>query len=310
MPSSDLHSCSSPRLRFSLKLDLVTAIKMGAVKRPTDVSSDLAVLKHNEKQNKELPKLPANVTVARRPINHAPIASPFAGSKIPKIVYVSRKTPVMSAVKRVKKFLREIEKRALQSEDMSSIFDRAGNPISRGQAKDIHRRLEDVSEKLRRDAEEVLVKASGRAMEQALRIAEWFRNKEKEMLTNVEVRTGSVSVVDDLVETDVAGDDEPEAKDGEEDKENLEESTMLEGGDTTMELLGLMKAADQASKQTMNAPTIAGTDQQPVEQGTDPVQASKRGRRKRKRKEYDANDIPEARLRWVKTVEIAISLRA
>ena len=40
------------------------------------------------------------------------------------------------------------------------------------------------------------------------------------------------------------------------------------------------------------------------------IQQSKKRKRKKKSKPiYDAEDVPEARLRWVKTVEVAISLK-
>lgn len=288
----------------------IFACTMKRSKPPTDVSSELEKLEHNVKQNKQLPKLPANTTITKRPVNHAPIASPFAGSRVPKVVYVSRKTPVISAVKRVKKFLQEIEKRAMQSEDVGLALDKAGTRASRGQEIDLQRRLEDVSEKLRRDAEEVLVKASGRAMEQALRVAEWFRNREKEILTNVEVRTGSVSVVDDIVEKAVDGDDDLQAEVEDEDKENTEDSTVLEREDTTMELLGHLDAATRASKQAEHVDTSTVSDDNMGDVDDPSNQGLKKRRRKRKRKEYDADDIPEARLRWIKTIEVAISVRA
>ncbi|KAK5074380.1 hypothetical protein LTS08_005333 [Lithohypha guttulata] len=279
----------------------------------TDVSGELRNLKHEEKQNKQLPKLPANTTINRRPINHASIASPFAGSKVQKVVYISRKTPVMSAVKRVKKFLREIEKRAMQSQGVDNVLGNGGR-ASRGEDRELHRRLDDVSEKLRRDAEEVLVKASGRAMEQALRIAEWFRNREEEISTKVDVRTGSVSVVDDIVEKDENEDTEAEAADNTDDEESPEVAaamTVLDGGDTTMELLRNLENNVTGSAQDQNK-NLARTDDQP---SNNPGQSStsekpKSRRRKRKRAQYGPDDVPEARLRWVKTVEVAISLRA
>src|SRR4051794_36124073 len=114
-----------------------------------DVSQELSQLKYPPKQNNNLSKLPANITVHKRPINHAPVASKFAGSKVPKIVYVSRRTPVMSAVKRVKQFLRQIEKRAMQSSDIDGLLDRAGSRrTATGAGDELQRKLEGVSEKL------------------------------------------------------------------------------------------------------------------------------------------------------------------
>ena len=160
----------------------------GPIARPNPLK-ELASLKF-EMKNKALPRLPPNATIQRRPLNHAPIASPYAGANTQKIVYVSRNTPIMSAVKRVKKLLSHIEKRAMQDVDL--VNHRNGM-----------KKLAEASEKLAKDGEEVLVKASGRAMAQALKIADWFRTKEDEMRCKVEVRTGSVQVVDDIVEVDV-----------------------------------------------------------------------------------------------------------
>ena len=276
---------------------------------PVDVSAELASLQYDAgKQNKALSKLPANHTIERRPINHAPIASLFAGPKAQKVVYISRKTPVLSAVKRVKKFLREIEKRALQSQGVAGVLlEKSGGRNSRGGGRDgsdaLQRRLEDVSDKLRQDAEEVLVRASGRAMEQALRIAEWFRNKEDEMMTTVEVRTGSISVVDDIVEKD--DDDGGVEVNGDDEKESIGEATTeLEGGDTTMELLG---GIDRAQGRCGDRDKQKDTQEDDIVRNN--TGETVKRRRKRRRKEYDPEDVPEARLRWVKTIEIAISLR-
>lgn len=275
---------------------------------PVDVSKELSSLSHPASENKKLPKLPSNTTVSKRPINHGPIASRFAGSNVPKVVYVSRRTPLISAVKRVKQFLREIEKRALQSAGVDGALNRAAS--GRNGDGDLQRKLTEVSEKLGSDGEEVLVKASGRAMEQALRVAEWFRNREDEMLCKVEVRTGSVSVIDDIVEVDpedTAAADE-EGQDEVEDGEGQEVTTVLEGGDTTMELLANLDTNSEEKATLASGEQAKGV--QAEEAKGDQASESKRKRRKRKKKEYDPDDIPEARLRWVKTIEIAISLQA
>lgn len=275
--------------------------------QPVDVSAELSELKHDEKQNRQLPRLPAKTTILKRPINHASIASPFAGPKVQKVVYVSRKTPIMSAVKRVKKFLREIEKRAMQSQGIEGALGKGSSRGLHGSEQALHQKLEDASERLRRDAEEVLVKASGRAMEQALRIGEWFRNKEKDMMTKVEVRTGSVSVIDDIVDRDE--DVQLGESINEHEKKNAIDATaVLEGGDTTMELFEALKGDTSEAE---HEPEIS--TEQDAEESTKRSEGNEKlakRKRKRKRKEYDVDDMPEARLRWVKTVEIAITLRA
>ena len=270
---------------------------------PSDIAAELSSLKHTTTQNKQFPRLPASATITRRPINHAPVASPFAGSGVLKVVYVSRKTPVIAAVKRVKKFLAEIERRAMQSCGVDGVLSRkAGDEALR-------RKLEGVSERLERDGEEVLVRASGRAMAQALRVGEWFKGREDEVQTKVEVRVGSVSVVDDVVERDEK-EGEGEDDDAVSDEENRKETTGLEGGETTMELLRNLegdgstvegrRGASGDPAEARHAETIEGTD----------YSGKPKSQRKRKRREYDPDDLPDSRLRWIKTVEVAISLRA
>lgn len=253
-----------------------------------DVSAELASLKF-EKQNKNLQRLPSNFEVQRRPLLHPPIASPYAGKDAPKVVYVSRKTPVMSAVKRVKRLLMHVEKRAMQDVDLSE--------------KGGMKRLVAANEKLERDGEKVYVKASGRAMEQALRVADWFRKKEEEVRCHVEVTTGSVQAIDDLVEVSWDENDE-DGSCGKLGQEGQEDVTM----DTFV--------TSQASK-TEDESTSLKEDSGPVlkedDGGKTAEQLKERDgnrRRKRKRREYGKDEVPEARIRWIKTIEIAISLKA
>ena len=293
--------------------------KMGVETKPFDVSTQLAELKH-EKKNQSLHRLPPNATVQRRPIIHAAIASPFAGRGVQKIVYVSSKTPIMSAVKRVKRLLYEIEKRATQDVKLIGRGERAGM-----------QKLAEARERLAKEGEEVLVKASGRAMHRAVRVGEWFRNQETEMDCKVEVRTGSVSVVDDIVELD---DDEEAEAEGGVAVEQQEDETVLEGGDTTLELLGdptastneQVSSAEQ-SKETANEHSAAtektteGTNREalssePNKEDREPStglassKKRKRSSKKKKRQTYDPDDLPEQRMRWIKTVEVAISFRS
>lgn len=71
-----------------------------------------------------------------------------------------------------------------------------------------------------------------------------------------------------------------------------------EMGETTLKIVEELKALDEAE----NIDTEAGT--------AEVVAAPQKRKRKRKRKQYDADDVPEARIRWIKTIEIAITLRA
>lgn len=176
-----------------------------------------------------------------------------------------------------------------------------GGGVAQGVAK--------VNEVLRRDKEEVLVKASGRAMEQALRVADWFRSQEKEVLCDVVVRTGNVSVVDDIVEVEGEGEERHNAYEPEVEGNEDNESSKVECGESTLDLMGdttigtlPQGSATESQRENEDVSMMTTGDQ--------PQPAPKSRKRKRKKKPiYDADDMPEARLRWVKTIEIAISLK-
>lgn len=282
-------------------LDYPLSTSMATNVEAFDVSAELAKLKH-EKKNKNVYRLPPNATIQRRPIIHAPIASPFAGSQVQKVVYVSSKTPFMSAVKRVKRLLHEIEKRATQDVKLIGRGEKAGM-----------QKLAEAREQLTKDGEEVLVKASGRAMERALRIGEWFRTKETEMDCEVEVRTGSVSVVDDVLELE-----EEEKSDDGSVVEQQQEETVLEGGDTTLELLGdvatttneRVSGIEQQDKGTTEQEASSDQNKENTEPSTASAPSKKRKRKRKKRPMYDTDDLPEQRMRWIKTVEVAISFKS
>ena len=204
----------------------------------------------------------------------------------------------MAAVKRVKKLLREIERRA---------GDRARGASAKGgkggRAKISVASVESINAELRREREVVLVKASGRAMEQARKVGEWFVRKERDVVCEVEVREGQVSVVDDIVKIGAGSRSGSEAE--------IEEDG-VECGDTTMELLGNDEATD-----TIQVESRGGEDDEGVKNQGEVVlkddHSSTKKSRKRKRKRravYDEDDVPEARLRWIKTVEVAIWLKA
>jgi ribonuclease P/MRP protein subunit POP7 len=189
--------------------------------------------------------------VEKRPIPHAPVASPYAGASVPKIVYVSSSTPFMSAVKRIQKLLLQAEKRATASINLED---------TRKNEKQKLAELANISSK----REEVFVKATGRAIEKALNVGKWFEEKETEY--SVRVKTGSVIVVDDVVEDE-------EKKEQEEQKRQRQEG----------------------------------------QQSNPPAPESKSAAKKRKRQATAAvnpdAELPESRTRWVKMVEVAVSLK-
>jgi ribonuclease P/MRP protein subunit POP7 len=177
---------------------------------------------------------------------------------VPKIVYVSTKTPFMSAVKRTQKLLLQAEKRATANINLED---------SRKTEKQILDELAKVSEK----REEVLVKATGRAIEKALSIAKWFEEKEAEY--SVRVKTGSVLVVDDIVE--------------DEKKKEKEE-----------------QKGQRQQEQEQNAAGQGGQDPKPESKS-----AAKKRKRQTAAAEADDGELPESRMRWIKMVEVAVSLK-
>ncbi|KAJ5386169.1 hypothetical protein N7509_008710 [Penicillium cosmopolitanum] len=192
-----------------------------------------------EKRNQDLVKLPKYAKVEKRPIPHAPVASPYAGPSVPKVVYVSSNTPFMSAVKRVQKLLRQAEKRATAKISLED---------TRKTEKQKLAELANSAEQ----REEVFVKATGRAIEKVLNVGKWFEEKESEY--SVRVNTGSVLVVDDK-----------------EQKQNDTTKTEPEQG-------------------------IAKSD-------------AKKRKRQEKPEASDDYELPETRTRWIKMVEVAISLK-
>ncbi|KAJ5247828.1 hypothetical protein N7468_002811 [Penicillium chermesinum] len=138
-----------------------------------------------DKKNHDLVRLPKYAKVEKRPIPHPPIASPYAGDSVPKVVYVSSGTPFMSAVKRVQKLLHQAEKRATANINLEDT------------RKTEQQKLAELA-KAADKREEILIKATGRAIEKALNVGKWFEEKDTEY--SVRVTTGSVLVVDDVVE--------------------------------------------------------------------------------------------------------------
>jgi ribonuclease P/MRP protein subunit POP7 len=187
----------------------------------------------------------------------------------------------MAAVKRVKKLLSHIEKRAMQDVDITN-------------GKDGLRKLAAASDALAGHGEEVVVRASGRAIEQALKVGEWFKRKEGELACQVEVRTGSVQAVDDLVE--VEGDHSDDAR------EECAADSAAAGAESVEQDAG--PSSGNTGATVVEPSPIEETPGQRMEQ-----RGKKRRRGKRKRAMYDKDDMPEARIRWINTVEVAISLK-
>lgn len=174
----------------------------------------------------------------------------------------------MSAVKRVQKLLRQAEKRATANISLEDTRTTERQKLAH---------LAQVSE-LR---EEVFVKATGRAIEKALNVGKWFEEKETEYA--VRVSTGSVLVVDDVVEDE-------EKKQREIQKQQRLENRKQDG-------------SEGSNSEQQNARTDSGPSQEPT---------ADNATKKKKRKNpplADDGELPESRTRWIKTVEVAVTLK-
>lgn len=129
--------------------------------------------------------------IQKRPMLHPPIPSPYSGAAQQKVVYISAKTPFVSALKRVRKHLSLIDKRSTGKVDLIN---------GKGSDKQKLRALgENESDGKGKEPEEVVLKATGKAIEKALNLALFFQGQQD---CKVRLRTGGVGVVDDIVEAD------------------------------------------------------------------------------------------------------------
>ncbi|KAJ0416572.1 Rpp20 subunit of nuclear RNase MRP and P-domain-containing protein [Aspergillus carlsbadensis] len=294
---------------------------MPAAKRqrtsPSDPKTAMPSLNF-ERKNQDMVKLPKSAKVHKRPIPHPATASPYAGASIPKTVYISSSTPYMAAVKRVQKLLRQAEKRATAAVEASIRGKGRGGgggvsteklvaALARGEGK------EDLAR------EEVFIKATGRAIETALKVGKWFGRGEREAEYAVRVETGSVLVVDD-----VEGGDETEGAvgvgagmataqgeigatrsganmAGPNSDGKTDETTMVT--DTTTDVVGDTTIVNEKT----GNPTPPATEAK-----LKPL--SKKAEKKRKRAatlaaQFAGKELPESRTRWVNSVQVAISLK-
>lgn len=217
---------------------------------------------------------------------------------MPKIVYVSTSTPMMAAVKRVRKLLHQVEKRALSKVKLPDLKQNA----KKGD-KMFLEAIESAAEVVGKET--VYVKASGRAVEKALRIGEWLKGKEGGV--NVRVETGSTIVVDDLVEVQPDRNKEAEDNGQGEQTTNAEiKGTAYESGENPSAPNTTSATNIEEQKESHNY--CQNLDERaPSENPTAPP--TRKRKKKRKREMYDLEIMPEARTRWIKTIEVAISLK-
>ena len=239
-------------------------------------------------QRTKLPKLPSNATVSKRPLHRPAIPSPYAGAQQQKVVYVSVKTPFISAVKRVEKLLNLSDKRLVQS--ATTLVKQNGqknyNKRKRGDGDEILEiatEIERAKGKRRNTGasgrtaegeeagvgEEVVLKATGKAIAKVLEMALWFQQREQ---YSVRLTTGSVGAIDDI--------------------EVNEEAPATDGA---------MQEAD--STQAVDGSTNAASEAKPTPTPLDHEALAKDG------VPSTVEAIPESRIRFVSCLEVAVSLR-
>jgi ribonuclease P/MRP protein subunit POP7 len=190
--------------------------------------------------------IPPDATIAKRPLLHPAIPSPYAGANAPKVVYVGTRTPFVSALKRVRSLLGHVDKRGMQAALAASGRGRGrgrgrggmgpgtGNRGARNQANGRGGATQNEAER-----EPVVVKATGKAVEKAMGLAVAMM---AEKGWRVRVRTGSVAAIDDVVVGDVEEEEEieKEQKQGEEGVAKINEGSTKaaedEGGPEAMDV--------------------------------------------------------------------------
>lgn len=213
--------------------------------------------------------------MSKRPLPRPAISSPYAGPGDLKVVYVSAKTPFLSAVKRVEKLLYLADKRAVQSaateakkamrkrkrgdEDADEISmiasiveDRRNLPVGKdGRGHDQGGRR----------GEKVTIKGTGKAVQKVLELGLWFQQREE---YEVKLTTGTVAAIDDV---------------------EVEE--------------GIEEGAEAGGKE--------GEDTMDVDAGGAPAIQDKQSSEKDSKAEEKASS--GARIRYLSVLEVAVSLR-
>lgn len=158
--------------------------------------------------------------IRKRPILHPPIPSPYAGSDKPKIVYISTKTPFISALKRVQKLISLAEKRLTGKVNL--VNGKGGTDRQKLKALDAAAAAPSRKQK---ESEAVILKATNMAIEKALNLAQFFQRQEG---LSVQLRTGTVGVVDDIVDKNERGGIDEEEQGVERPDTQIRKISMLE----------------------------------------------------------------------------------
>ena len=162
--------------------------------------------------------------IKKRPPLRPAIPSPYTGASSPKVIYVSSSTPFKSVVKRVHKLLRLVDQRATGKASLGDGKNGSQNVLSQLSRGEMNRNHQSAS-----SMEEVLLKGTGKAVEKVLGLGLFFAEQDG---VKIRVGTGTISVVDDIVEADRDGQDlGPEQEDENEIPETqIRRTSMIEVG--------------------------------------------------------------------------------
>ncbi|KAG2160492.1 hypothetical protein VTO58DRAFT_104973 [Aureobasidium pullulans] len=168
----------------------------------------MAQEKSTSERPRKMSRLPKDYKVEKRPLLRPPITSQYANASAPKIVYVSTKTPFMSAVKRVQKLLAQAEKRLAQSA-ADQVSKRPKYSHVNDEISDIERIASTMASQ-RDEQDEIVLKGTGKAIAKAMSLALWFQQRVE---YNVRIETGTVGAIDDIIPPE--GEDEQMQDEGE-----------------------------------------------------------------------------------------------
>ena len=183
-------------------------------KLPKLPDSILIPPKHSSQTASRVSDNSTDAKISKRRLTRQPITSKSSGHK-EQIIYISSRTPFMSAITRIRKHVSQIQKRRSQSVAATS-SKRGSVPLHKAKGDRI---LAAAIESLdRQDAaaaakgsakDEVLVKGTGKAIDKVLSIAGWLQARESSEGVRIRLETGSWWAIDD-----VEVDEDEEAQDG------------------------------------------------------------------------------------------------
>ncbi|KAG9568246.1 hypothetical protein KCU71_g3030, partial [Aureobasidium melanogenum] len=150
------------------------------------------------KRPRKMSRLPKDYKVEKRPLLRPPITSQYANADIAKVVY---------------KLLAQAEKRLAQSA-ADQVSNRPKYSHTNDEITDIERVAATMAAQ-KHDQDEVVLKATGKAIAKALSLALWFQQRVE---YNVRIETGTVGAIDDIVPPkETRQDEDQNMKDQEED---------------------------------------------------------------------------------------------